>query len=398
MGKKKRKAQGASEAGNAGPDPAEGGGAPVASAEAEGTAEAPGPATALPPLSDAPLPLERLPPDFLGGFFELCFPDPRLLELCRELTLTLEDAALSREQVAGLLAVQTTGDPLQQIARIAWKALLEGDPANGNALDAIQDGLDLLEAQAQAQAGASRKPQRPPPPDARQAEEAVKRAERAEKERTAMREQLAAARTEIAAREQKLAEQARELAALRAEQSRLSAELARLTAAGEGRALAEARRATDEARALAEKLRVSEEELEVAEQRAREAEQRLRSASAASAATAPAAAAEPELPTDEEAASFLVPVLTREFYDSIVRWSRRMQRAAFDKIHLLAHDWRHGSLRAIPLEGVPGYYRIRVATDVRLIYRRDGGQLEILSLIDREDLDRYIRQARTRPG
>jgi hypothetical protein len=213
-----------------------------------------------------------------------------------------------------------------------------------------------------------------------------------------MREQLAAARTEIAAREQKLAEQARELAALRAEHSRATAELARLTAAGEGRALAEARRATDEARALAEKLRVAEGELKAAEQRAREAEQRLRTASAASAATAPAVAAEPELPTDEEAASFLVPVLTREFYDSIVRWSRRMQRAAFDKIHLLAHDWRHGSLRAIPLEGVPGYYRIRVATDVRLIYRRDGGQLEILSLIDREDLDRYIRQARTRPG
>ena len=90
--------------------------------------------------------------------------------------------------------------------------------------------------------------------------------------------------------------------------------------------------------------------------------------------------------------------MTREFYDSIDRWSRRMQRAAFDKIHRLANDWRHGSLRALALEGVPGYYRIRVATDVRLIYRRDGHQLEILSLIDREDLDRYIRQARTRPG
>ena len=75
-----------------------------------------------------------------------------------------------------------------------------------------------------------------------------------------------------------------------------------------------------------------------------------------------------------------------------------MQRAAFDKIHRLATDWRHGSLRALQLEGVPGYYRIRVATDVRLIYRRDGNHLEILSLIDREDLDRYIRQARTRPA
>ena len=69
----------------------------------------------------------------------------------------------------------------------------------------------------------------------------------------------------------------------------------------------------------------------------------------------------------------------------------------YDKIHRLANDWRHGSLRALPLEGVPGYYRIRVATDVRLIYRRgEGNTVEILSLIDREDLDRYIRQARTR--
>ena len=74
-----------------------------------------------------------------------------------------------------------------------------------------------------------------------------------------------------------------------------------------------------------------------------------------------------------------------------------MQRAAFDKVSLLARDWRHGSLRALALGGLPDYYRIRIATDVRLIYRRgEGNQLEILSLIDREDLDRYIRQARTR--
>jgi hypothetical protein len=34
---------------------------------------------------------------------------------------------------------------------------------------------------------------------------------------------------------------------------------------------------------------------------------------------------------------------------------------------------------------------------VRLIYRPwDGHPLEILSLIDREDLQRYIRQAKTR--
>ena len=106
---------------------------------------------------------------------------------------------------------------------------------------------------------------------------------------------------------------------------------------------------------------------------------------------------EEALPSAEEASTFLIPIFTREFYDSIQRWDRRMQRAAFDKVSLLARDWRHGSLRAIALEGLPGYYRIRIATDVRLIYRRgEGKTVEILSLIDREDLDRYIRQARTR--
>jgi mRNA-degrading endonuclease RelE of RelBE toxin-antitoxin system len=118
---------------------------------------------------------------------------------------------------------------------------------------------------------------------------------------------------------------------------------------------------------------------------------------APTAAAPPPAQEEEALPSAEEASTFLIPIFTREFYDSIQRWDRRMQRAAFDKVSLLARDWRHGSLRAIALEGLPGYYRIRIATDVRLIYRRgEGNTVEILSLIDREDLDRYIRQARTR--
>jgi mRNA-degrading endonuclease RelE of RelBE toxin-antitoxin system len=79
-------------------------------------------------------------------------------------------------------------------------------------------------------------------------------------------------------------------------------------------------------------------------------------------------------------------------------WDLRIQRAAFKQANLLALDHRHPSLRALPLEGLPGYYRVRVATDVRLLYRRGERQneIEILSLIDREDLDRYVRQAKTR--
>ncbi len=93
-----------------------------------------------------------------------------------------------------------------------------------------------------------------------------------------------------------------------------------------------------------------------------------------------------------------MPVYTREFYDSLEGWDRRIQRAAFKQAALLAQDHRHPSLRALPLEGLPGYYRVRVATDVRLLYRRTEKQntVEILSLIDREDLDRYVRQAKTR--
>jgi hypothetical protein len=98
-------------------------------------------------------------------------------------------------------------------------------------------------------------------------------------------------------------------------------------------------------------------------------------------------------------ATWSLPVFSDEFYESIRRWDRKIVRNAFEKIYRLAEDWRHPSLRAIPLEGLPGCYRIRVATDVRLIYRPlDQNRVEIMSLIDREDLQRYIRQAKTRYG
>ncbi len=123
-------------------------------------------------------------------------------------------------------------------------------------------------------------------------------------------------------------------------------------------------------------------------------------ATRAAAPKAPAAApaGEGEGEPEEALGTWLMPVYTREFYDSIEGWDRRIQRAAFKQAQLLAQDHRHPSLRALPLEGLPGYYRVRVATDVRLIYRRGERQnaVEILSLIDREDLDRYIKQAKTR--
>jgi predicted nucleic acid-binding Zn-ribbon protein len=409
---------------------------PSTSTSASTSTSTPPPEPTPPPISSARLPLVDLSPGDLGAFFELCFPDKRLVELCRELQLhtpgyrlealppdqvarvladeylaakdvrphldgavreVLRDPVLESREVSALdlgqlLDLVVAGDPLQHLARIAWRALLApGEPERRMALEAIDEGVRALDAPAQQK----KPPRKAPPPGQKEAEEAVKRAERAEREREAMRQQLAQARGEISAREQRLAEQKAELGQARSEVSRLSADVARLSAAGEGRALADARRYADEARGLADKLRGAEEAREAAQDRVSQLERRL--AQAAQAA-APQPSGEADLPSEEEASTFLVPVLTKEFYDSIERWDRRMQRAAFDKIHRLANDWRHGSLRALALEGVPGYYRIRVATDVRLIYRRDGSRLEVLSLIDREDLDRYIRQARTRPA
>jgi DNA repair exonuclease SbcCD ATPase subunit len=282
---------------------------------------------------------------------------------------------------------------LQHLARVAWRALIEEDEKlRAYALSAIELGVEALDAPAKAKAP-PRKPQLPA--DVQELrkglEEARKSAARVEKERESLREQLAAARADIAGRESTLADVREELSQARADLTRASAEVARLTAAGEGRALSDARRLADENRSLSERLRTAVEDREALRGQLAQA-QRI---PAAPAIVAPVE--EEALPSAEEASTFLIPIFTREFYDSIQRWDRRMQRAAFDKVSLLARDWRHGSLRAIALEGLPGYYRIRIATDVRLIYRRgEGNTVEILSLIDREDLDRYIRQARTR--
>jgi mRNA-degrading endonuclease RelE of RelBE toxin-antitoxin system len=398
---------------------------------------APKPAEEI-PLSDAPLPLLRLEPQALGEFFELCFADRRLLELCEELRLYSPGYRLDKmppNQVARLLADEAraakdaeqvlekavrealrdpvlegkplgdehyqallelfTGDPLQHLARVAWRALLDDDEKRrGYALSAIDLGVEMLDAPAKTKAP-PRKPQLSA--DVQElratAEEARKEADRAGKERDSLRDQLAQSRAETAAREKAVGDARDELSLVRSELTRASAELARLTAAGEGRALADARRLADENRSLSEKLRVAAEDRDGLRKQLADQQQRP-----APAPVRPAAPSEDEtLPSAEEAATFLIPIFTREFYDSIQSWDRRMQRAAFDKVSLLARDWRHGSLRAIALEGLPGYYRIRIATDVRLIYRRgEGNTVEILSLIDREDLDRYIRQARTR--
>jgi len=228
------------------------------------------------------------------------------------------------------------------------------------------------------------------------------RAEAARRKEEEAREKLQAQLREARAREAQAADEAaraREAAeTARREQARAEAAAAALRAED---AHGEAQRA----RALVRELEGRVHALGSRLERAGEREGELEEALAAVRSAAPVAPSTPGPATEaadgegEEAQqSWLFPVYTREFYDSLEGWDRRIQRAAFKQAHLLAQDHRHPSLRALPLEGLPGYYRVRVATDVRLLYRRGERQnaVEILSLIDREDLDRYVRQAKTR--
>ena len=155
---------------------------------------------------------------------------------------------------------------------------------------------------------------------------------------------------------------------------------------------AEVARLGEELEAAARRERGLENELEETRGREETLAARVRALEQTSGAR-PVAEPAPTAPSPE--AVWSVPIFTDEFYDSIRRWDRRIVRSTFEKVARLCEDWRHPSLRAIALEGLPDHYRIRIATDVRLIYRpTDGNRIEILSLIDREDLQRYIRHVK----
>jgi hypothetical protein len=241
-------------------------------------------------------------------------------------------------------------------------------------------------------------------------DEAAARAESARRKGEEQREKLQAWLKEARAREAQAVEEAARArdASAEAQRAREKAEGA-LAAAQATDAAAEAQRARAAAREAEGKVTALEVRLARQEERERALEAALSRARAEpERASAQATAPEPDEASgqrrsgdepEEVPATWLMPVYTREFYDSLEGWDRRIQRAAFKQAQLLAQDHRHPSLRALPLEGLPGYYRVRVATDVRLLYRRTSERqntIEILSLIDREDLDRYVRQAKTR--
>jgi hypothetical protein len=228
------------------------------------------------------------------------------------------------------------------------------------------------------------------------AEEARRKADEA---RDKLQAQVKEARAEAARAVSEAARAREQLEQARVGKTRAEAELVQSRATDQAAELQRLRGAAREAETARHAAEGRSEKL--AEQAAR-LELALRSAEAREqeapgGAAAPAGGAEGE--PDEAPASWLLPVFTEEFYDSLRGWDRRIQRAAVKQAFLLSQDHRHPSLRALPLGGLPGYYRVRVATDVRLIYRRDEARqdaVEVLSVIDREDLDRYVRQAKTR--
>jgi hypothetical protein len=186
-------------------------------------------------------------------------------------------------------------------------------------------------------------------------------------------------------------ERARERTA--SERDKLAKEREGLRARLQSGTAAEVERLREELDAAERQTRSLESDLDEVRGREEQMSARLRALEQAG-ASRPAPTETPPEPSSPGAV-WCMPIFSDEFYDSIRGWDRRIVRSTFEKIARLCEDWRHPSLRAIALEGLPGYHRIRIATDVRLIYRpADGNRLEILSLIDREDLQRYIRHVK----
>src|SRR5205823_4299947 len=135
----------------------------------------------------------------------------------RRLRPRLQGKPLTADHYRDLLE-DFTGDPLQHLARLAWRALIDDDEKlRDYALAAIDLGVEALDAPARTQK--PRKPQLSSDVQElrKKTEEALKDADRSAKERDSMRDQLAQARSEISAREKTLADVRDELGQVRGE-------------------------------------------------------------------------------------------------------------------------------------------------------------------------------------
>ncbi len=317
-----------------------------------------------------------------------------------------------RLDAAGAGELLALADAESVLAMALWRVLADRDPAvRAAASPLLDDVARRLFGPAEGGAEAAPPPRAEGDEHLRHLEARLGEARRALEESRGKADEVRRRGEEARERIQAQLREARSgeaEARSEAARAREAAEVARLDLARTEEALAAARSGdaaveAQRARAAAKDLEGRAGSLETRLERARLREAELLREieavrRAASPDPAPPGPEEADAEPEEAPASWLLPIYTREFYDSLEGWDRRIQRAAFKQAHLLAQDHRHPSLRALPLEGLPGYYRVRVATDVRLLYRRGERQntVEILSLIDREDLDRYVRQAKTR--
>lgn len=293
-------------------------------------------------------------------------------------------------------------DPLRDLA---WALLTSGPPSAGplaaELVETIVAEFDEAEARAKEEEKAREQsenhPADAPDPEAvarqveketksakRGRERALKRAGDMKSRVTELESSLAEANRLLKGEREKRAEAEAERTRLAGERDGLRARLQEGTAGEVEKLTALLDERARQIRGLEDELAAARAERDALSGRLKEAEERKSPV-----------AAEAEGVRAADPTTWSLPIFTSEFYDSIKAWDRKVLRIAFEKIVRLAEDWRHPSLRAIPLEGLTGHYRIRIASDVRLIYRLpEGGRLEILSLIDREDLTRYIRTAK----
>ncbi|MFN8543751.1 MAG: hypothetical protein U0807_06050 [Candidatus Binatia bacterium] len=305
-------------------------------------------------------------------------------------TLLLESRDPARDLAWALLTsgVETAG-PLA--ARCVQTIIADYDQADAAAREEQEQAAETPEPAAEAEA------ERLATEAAKEARRAQSARDRALKRVDTMKERLIELEQGLATARRDLRVQAEARERVETERDRLTADREALRAQLQSGTAAEVARLAAELDAAARRSRALEEDLDTARDAEASLQARLRSLEAER-STTPGAGEPAEIERGASSgATWSLPVFTDEFYDSIRRWDRKIVRITFEKIVRLAEDWRHPSLRAIPLEGIPDYYRIRIASDVRLIYRPlDGGRVEILSLIDREDLQRYVRQAKSR--
>jgi len=344
----------------------------------------------------------------------------RIVEENCVLPPTIPEEMIPASRIPGrtieLLARVAAADPELMLAPLIWRLL--GHPIEGvrtGAAAALRSYLEWYDAMAaepvEETNGATEAPPEPesiaePEPGGaaesallqRRLKETETKSARLGADLEAARRQLATERAHGARKDERLSGLKRELEQAQAELRTTRDAKAALEASLDRDTRALLRRRESEVENLKHEVEGLQKKLE--EARRREAgmlaERRDVKTPADAIAPAPAPVEAPAAPV-EPASGFQPPEFTPEFYESIEEWDERVVKTAFEKVLLLAGNFAHPSLDAKLLQGAEGLYRIKVATDVRLIYRRKPARgIEILSLIDRENLPRYVRQYKRR--